>query len=108
MSIISNIDKLKVINSEIKNKQTGTPEEFAKKLGISRSMLYNYLEEIKTLGAGIKYNRKLRTFYYENDFDVKMEVHFDNEKSEHSAKQKEIKINFPSNYIRRKEIIFTR
>ena len=78
MSIISNIDKLKLINSEIKNGQTGTPEDFAKKLSISRSMLYNYMEEIKTLGAHIKYDRITKTFYYENDFDVKIEIYFDN------------------------------
>lgn len=87
MSIISNINKLKTMNSEIKNEQTGNPYEFAQKLKISRSMLYNYLEEIKALGAGIKYNRKNRTFYYENEFDVKMEIHFDKEESKKSDKK---------------------
>jgi hypothetical protein len=42
MSIVSNLDKLKVINSEIKNKKTGNPDDFAEKLDISRSMLYVY------------------------------------------------------------------
>jgi hypothetical protein len=79
MSLISNIDKLKLINSEIKNEQTGKPEDFAKRLRISRSMLYNYIEEIKFLGAKIKYNRTLRTFYYENDFDVKIGVNFNDD-----------------------------
>jgi len=32
MSLITNIDKLKLINTEIKNKQTGNPQNFAKKL----------------------------------------------------------------------------
>ena len=45
MSIASNLDKLKLINSEIKNEQTGTPDDFAKKLNISRSMFYNYIGE---------------------------------------------------------------
>lgn len=80
MSIISNLDKLKLINSEIKKEQTGTPCNFAKKLCVSRSMLYNYIEEIKVLGAEIKYNRKTNTFYYKNDFDIKFEIHFDNNK----------------------------
>lgn len=78
MSIVSNLDKLKVINSEIKNKKTGNPDDFAGKLNISRSMLYVYIEEIKTLGAEIKYNRSTKTFYYENDFDIKIDIHFDN------------------------------
>lgn len=78
MSIISNIDKLKLINSEIKKEQTGKPEDFAKKLSVSRSMLYNYIEEIKTLGAEIKYNRKLKTFFYKNDFDITIDIKYNN------------------------------
>lgn len=34
MSIISNIDKLKLINSQIKKEQTGSPDDFAKKLNV--------------------------------------------------------------------------
>jgi hypothetical protein len=78
MSIVSNLDKLKVINSEIKNKKTGNPDDFAEKLNISRSMLYVYIEEIKTLGAEIKYNRSTKTFYYKNDFDITINICFDN------------------------------
>ncbi|OFX28510.1 MAG: hypothetical protein A2X08_05610 [Bacteroidetes bacterium GWA2_32_17] len=76
MSIASNLDKLKLINSEIKNEQTGTPDDFAKKLNISRSMFYNYIGEMKTLGAKIKYSRRCMTFYYENDFELTIEVNF--------------------------------
>ena len=78
MSIISNLDKLKLINSEIKNERTGTPDEFAKKLHISRSMLYNYMEEIKTLGAKLIYSRSNNTFYYKNGFDIKIGVYYEN------------------------------
>ncbi|MBI5540702.1 MAG: HTH domain-containing protein [Bacteroidia bacterium] len=81
MSIISNLDKLKLINSEIKKEQTGSPEDFAKKLCVSRSMLYNYIEEIKTLGAQIKYNRTIKTFYFENNFDITIDIKFQSRNS---------------------------
>ena len=80
MSLITNIDKLKLINTEIKNEQTGNPKSFAKKLKISRSMLYVYIEDIKKLGAEITYNRKSKTFFYKNNFDIKIDVDFDKNK----------------------------
>jgi predicted DNA-binding transcriptional regulator YafY len=76
MSIITSIDKIEQINSLIRFKQTGNPEEFAKKLNVSRSMLYQYIEEMKTLGATIKYSRYSETFYYVNGFNVKVEIRF--------------------------------
>lgn len=77
MTLISDLDKLALINLEIRKEQTGNPREFAKKLNLSRSMFYNYIEEIKILGAKIKYNRNTKTFYYENNFDIKIEVNVD-------------------------------
>lgn len=79
MSIILSIDRIKRINFLIKFEKTGTPDEFSRKLNISRSMLYNYIEEIKTMGAVIKYNRIINSFFYENEFDVKIEVIVKNE-----------------------------
>lgn len=74
MSLLSDLDKLALINQAIKDEQTGDPVQFARKLNVSRSMLYNYIEEIKTLGAKVKYNKANNTYYYENNFDVKIEV----------------------------------
>jgi hypothetical protein len=39
MSLLKSIDRLKKLDSLIKKEFTGTAEEFAEKIGISRSML---------------------------------------------------------------------
>ena len=43
---------------------TGTPDAFALKLGISRSSLYNLIEEIQSYGIDIEYSRTRQTFQY--------------------------------------------
>lgn len=45
-------------------KATGTPEEFASKLGIRRSTLFQALQEMRILGADIKYSNESQTYYY--------------------------------------------
>lgn len=54
----------------IKKEATGTSKEFAKKLGISRSMLMENLNEMKELGAEIAFCSFRRSYYYTNRFSV--------------------------------------
>lgn len=66
-SIRKYIDRLERIDQMIRWKNTGTPKEFACKLGISKRCLYDYLEELKTFGAVILYDKKNKTYFYEQD-----------------------------------------
>lgn len=70
MSLISSLDRIQRINTLIRFRQTGTPEEFSRKLNVSRSMLYKYIKEIAALGAEIKYCRVLNSFIYNNEFSM--------------------------------------
>jgi len=54
----------------IKQEATGTPDEFAKKIQISRRQLYYMIQTFKDYGASIRYDRSRRTFYYEDHFEV--------------------------------------
>jgi predicted DNA-binding transcriptional regulator YafY len=54
----------------IERSNTGTPEMFAKRLGISQSRLYKIIEEMKDMGAPIDYSRKMETYYYVEDFEI--------------------------------------
>jgi hypothetical protein len=74
MNFIKQIDRIKKTHQLILNEQTGTPEEFAIKLKISRSHLYNTLDALKDFGAVIKYNKKSESFYYDSPFDL--ELHY--------------------------------
>lgn len=62
------IDLKKIIYMDylIKHKSTGTPEQFAKKLNISRSTCFDYLFYMRgELTLVICYDRSNSTYYYE-------------------------------------------
>jgi predicted DNA-binding transcriptional regulator YafY len=48
----------------IRQKGTGVPRDFARKLGISERSLYEYLKVLKDLGAPIKWSRHEQSYYY--------------------------------------------
>lgn len=56
----------------VKEQRTGTPEEFATKLGISRTRLYEMIEELRSRGAPIVYSKSRETFFYEYTFDISL------------------------------------
>jgi len=62
--ILMFIDRIQQIDLLIRLKATGTAEKLASKIGISRSMLYEYLSEMKTMGAPIDYDRYRQTYFY--------------------------------------------
>ena len=62
------------IHKLILRQNTGTPAEFAATLNISRSHLYNIIDDLKISGAEIKYSRKWQTFYYNNSFSLEIDT----------------------------------
>lgn len=48
----------------IKRKATGTPEQFAEKMNMSRSALMRAIREMKELDAPICYDKIRETYYY--------------------------------------------
>ncbi len=47
---------------------------FASRLGLSRSRLYEILDEIKSHGAPIAYDKARQTFYYPHPFEICIDV----------------------------------
>ncbi len=64
MPFLKVIKKMKHIDGLIRAKATGHQQSFAKKLGVSRSMLNKYLRQMKELGFPICYSRQRQTYYY--------------------------------------------
>lgn len=58
----------------IQEKQTGSPDELAERLQISRRTLYNIIDELKEIGVTVKYCRQQRTFSYEGNFDISIKI----------------------------------
>lgn len=78
MKIGTQVERFQLLNKLIKQQRTGSPEELAKRLKISRRQLYAYLDFIRDLGLEVKYSRKVNSFVYccgkELLVDFKMEV----------------------------------
>jgi hypothetical protein len=67
-------DLMERMDQLIRFENTGDSNEFSEKLGISRRQLYYFVEELKVLGLPLSYDRKLKTFYYEKDCMLKIEI----------------------------------
>lgn len=72
MSLIIYIDRIKRMDGLIRRKATGTPKTLASKMGISKRRIYEYIVELKEMGAPIAYNRDRGSYVYTEDgfFDV--------------------------------------
>jgi biotin operon repressor len=58
-------------------KATGTPDEFAEKLGLKRSTLFQSLQEMREMGVDIRYSCIRQSYYYADDrrITIKIESH---------------------------------
>ncbi len=55
-------------------KATGPPVEFASKLGIRRSTLFQSLQEMKEMGVDIRYSNTRETYYYADGRRIEIKV----------------------------------
>lgn len=67
MAILRYIEKIRTLDFMIRRKATGNQKEFARKASLSRSMLNEYLKEMKEMGFPIGYCRKRHTYFYEKE-----------------------------------------
>lgn len=76
MKIFQYLDRIDLMHKLLKNSNTGTPEEFAQQLGISRSTLYELIDEFKSRKAPIRYSKSAKTFYYKEPFEIIITCNF--------------------------------
>lgn len=65
-------EKFKRIDWLISKKATGSPSDFARKLEISESTLYEYLTIMKELDAPIMYDKNRPSYYYSREGSFKI------------------------------------
>jgi biotin operon repressor len=53
---------------------TGNPEEFAEKIGVGRSTLFQHLQEMRKMGVDIKYSSTRQSYYYADGQRIKVRV----------------------------------
>ena len=64
MALTKHLDRIRRMHRLIQFRRTGTPERFAQQLGISQSMLYRLLNELKGMGAPVRFSQSLQSYEY--------------------------------------------
>jgi hypothetical protein len=74
MKLLHYLERIERIHKMVLQENTGSPDEFARRIGISRTRLYEIMDELKLEGAPISYSKSCRTFYYEEPFHIEISV----------------------------------
>lgn len=68
MNTLAQIDRMCQLHELIKNENTGSSSELARRLHVSQRTISYYIEELRELGALINYDGRRCTYYYKNNF----------------------------------------
>lgn len=74
MKSIKHLERLQQLHQRIEQANTGTPKELARFMNISERLLYNLIEELKDFSAPICYNRRTKTYYYDDDYELQISI----------------------------------
>ncbi|WDF69480.1 HTH domain-containing protein [Sphingobacterium oryzagri] len=74
MQLFKHIDRINLLDKLIRQKRTGTPNELARRLGLSVSRVYSLIDDLKDRGAPICYSRQLGSYFYDLEYSIKITV----------------------------------
>lgn len=72
MKAIEQLERIQQIIKLIKYEKTGTPEEFANHLHISKRRLYEHLDDFRAMGAQVNYSKQRNTYYFSNGHELEL------------------------------------
>ena len=70
MKVFEYLDRISLMHKLVSRQKTGNPEEFARQLGVSRTSLYELIDELRLRGVPIAYSKSARTFFYRQPYDI--------------------------------------
>ncbi len=70
MKVFEYLDRISMMHKLVARQRTGTPDEFARQLGVSRTSLYELIDELRSRGAPIAYSKSTKTFFYRQPYDI--------------------------------------
>jgi hypothetical protein len=76
MKLFEFLDRISMLHRLVQRRRTGSPCELAGQLGVSRTSLYELIDELRSRGAPILYSKSSKTFYYSEPFDVSVTCTF--------------------------------
>lgn len=62
------------IHESIKKRKSGTYQDLADKLKMSKSNVFRIIETLRGFGAEIEFDRTLNSYYYKNLFDIEFKI----------------------------------
>ena len=74
MKTLKNLERLQRLHDLIDAENTGSPAELADKMNISERLVYNLIDQLKDFEASICYDRKSKTYYYCDDFQLRVSI----------------------------------
>lgn len=74
--LIKTLRRLEYANYLIKKRATGSLETFAYKMNLSEQSVKNLLSEMRELGAKVSYDRKEKTYFYEEQGEFSISKFF--------------------------------
>jgi len=78
---------------------TGSADDYANRLNISRSCFFNYMEDLTDAGAVIEYSRVANKYHYLNEFEFEIKIKASNISEEQMDKIKGGQINFVQSFF---------
>ena len=70
MKVFEYLDRISMMHKLVSRQKTGTPDEFARQLGVSRTSLYELIDELRLRGVPIAYSKSAKTFFYRQPYDI--------------------------------------
>jgi len=66
MSFINTIQDLERLDQLIRLKSTGSPDDLANKMGVSKRTVFNLISRLKELGCPVYFNCSINSYCYQN------------------------------------------
>ena len=74
MKNLKTLERLQRLHTLIVSENTGTPKELADRMKISQRSIHLLIDQLKDYRAIISYSRSRKTYYYCEDFDLKVSI----------------------------------
>jgi len=76
VKVLDVVERFKRMDRLIKDGRTGSSKRFAKELGISRSHLFNHIDELKDMGIEVSYNKDISSYEYSGEMEIEIQNPF--------------------------------
>jgi DeoR/GlpR family transcriptional regulator of sugar metabolism len=67
MGLFDRMERTKRLDALIRKRATGSPDDLARRMGVSEATVYRWLQELKQFGLPVRYCRRRKTYLYDKD-----------------------------------------